>query len=159
MSHVKVWEDGATFIYQGTVINSGGISDVSIGLVPGRGNEFELYAAELSHNDVTASTMNILLRDAAAGNTVMTLFALASMAQNAVARVPTVGTAAATGGNFPQLVRPIMISGLMELFLNAVAIDDLEGITVAILGRVYGGLPTITASPVADETVNTEGPF
>ena len=150
---------GKTFIYQGTVINSGGISDVSIALVPGRGNEFELLTLEISHNDATASTINVLLRDAAAGNTVGTLAAVASVTANSVVRVPAVGTAVITTGNFPQLTRPIMVSGVMELFANAVAIDDLEGITVAILGRVYGGLPTITASPVADETANTESVF
>lgn len=158
MTH-ELFLEGAAFAYQGTVINSGGIDDVSVSLVPGRGHEFELYTAEVSHNDATASTINALVRDAAAGNILMTLAAIASVTQNSVVRVPAVGTAVATGGNFPQLVRPIMISGLMELFLNAVAIDDTEGGTFAIMGRVYGGLPTITASPVADETVNTEGVF
>lgn len=149
--------EGALFLYTATVINSGGISTVSVQLVPGAGNEFELLYATISHNDATASTMNVLFRDENAVTVLPFYDALASVTQNSVLKIPPLGTVAGTGGN-DLAAGPgrLLLAGDMDFFMSAVDIDDLEGITVSIVGRVFGGVPTITASPVADETVTNE---
>lgn len=157
---VLTWPEGGTFIYQSTVINGGGGGgDVSVTLTPGRGNEFELYYGRVSHDDATASTVNARIRDDGA-RTLTSLMALASVTQNSVNQYPSAPAAVATGGNeadSPAATR-FIISGTMDLFVNAVAIDAAEGGTFVIVGRVYGGVPTITESGNSTPTItiNTE---
>lgn len=156
----RVWPDGATYVFQGTVVNNGAISDVSTIFTPGEGNEMELHWASISHNDATASTIQALIRDDD-DRTLTILASVASVTQNSIIQVPGVGTTPGTSGNFPQYTRPIMISGTMDLILSALAIDDTEGITVALVARIIGDIPTLTTVGGGAETVtkNTERVF
>ncbi len=150
----RVWPDGATYVFQGTVVNNGAISDVSTIFTPGEGNEMELHWASISHNDATASTITVFIRDGSAG-TLIALADQASVTQNSVVQVPPVGTVVGTGGNFPQFTRPIMISGNMDIILTAETIDDTEGIAVSLVVRIIGGIPTLTTVGGGTETVTT----
>lgn len=147
------WPNGALFLYRGTNINAAGISDVDTILTPGVGNEFELHWATISHNDVTASTIEVFIRDPS-NNTILELANIASVAQNAVVQVPALAEIPGTGTNLAE-PRRIILAGDMDLFLSALLIDDLEGSTVAIVGRVFGGLPDIVVAGGA-ETVTFE---
>ncbi len=157
---VHSWDDGALYVFQGTVVNNGSISDVTVRYTPGRGNEMELYWASISHNDATASTIIVLIRDPG-GNTLIELANQALVTQNSVIQVPPVGTATAVDGNFPQFVRPIMISGTMDLLLQAIDIDDGEGITVSVVGRVSLNPPAFVSfgGGAQIETINTNRVF
>ncbi len=150
----RIWPDGATYVFQGTVVNNGAISDVSAIFTPGEGNEMELHWASISHNDATASTILALIRDDGA-RTLIEMANIAAVTTNSVIQVPPVGSAPATGGNFPQFTRPIMISGTMDLILTAEDIDDTEGITVALVARIIGDIPTLTTVGGGAETVTT----
>lgn len=151
---VKNWFDGATYVFQGTVVNNGAISDVSTIFTPGVGAEFELQVATISHNDATASTITVLVRDDG-GNMLIEMANQASVTQNSLIQAPPRGTPTTTSGNFPQLTRPIMISGEMDLILTAEDIDDTEGITVSLVARIIGGIPTLTTVGGGAETVTT----
>lgn len=152
--NIKIWPDGTTYVFQGTVVNNGAISDVSTIFTPGEGNEMELHWASISHNDATASTITALIRDDG-GNTLIEMANIALVTQNSIIQVPPVGTATAVDGNFPQFTRPIMISGNMDLILSALAIDDTEGITVSLVARIIGDTPTLTTVGGGTETVTT----
>ncbi len=155
--------DGALFVYQSTIINGGGGGgDVSVVLTPGQGNEFELYWGRISHNDATASDVDVLIRDAGA-RTLVSLYDMDAVAQNAICQFPTAPAAAATGGNVgdsPAATR-FLISGDMDLYMAALAIDLSEGSTNVIVGRIYGGMPTIveTGNSTPAITINTERVF
>ncbi len=146
------WPFGATYVFQGTVVNNGAISDVSTIFTPGAGQEMELHWASIQHNDATASTIQVLIRDAL-DNTLTIMASVASVTQNSIIQVPGVGTTPGTSGNFPQYTRPIMISGTMDLILSALQIDDAEGITVSLVARITGNLPTLTTVGGGTETV------
>ncbi len=150
----QTWPDGATYVFQGTVVNNGAISDVSTIFTPGEGQEMELHWASISHNDATASTIQVLIRDDGP-NTLTIMASVASVVQNAVIQVPGVGTSPGTAGNFPEYTRPIMISGTMNLILSALQIDDLEGITVSLVARIMGNAPVLTTVGGGAETVTT----
>lgn len=144
--------DGATFVYRATVINGGGGGgDTSVTLEPGTGNEFDLTAGTIAHNDATASTINALIRDED-DNTQVPLIALASVAQNSLLNFPHVGAVPATGGNGPGQRRYI-ISGTMDLFVNAVAMDASEGSTHTLFGRIRGSVPAMTESGNSTPTI------
>ncbi len=157
---VHSWDDGALYVFQGTIVNGGAISDVTARFTPGAGNEMELYWASISHNDATASTIIVLIRDPSA-NTLIELANIPLVTQNSVIQVPPVGTATAVDGNFPQFVRPIMISGTMDLLLQAIDIDDGEGITLSVVGRVSVGPPAFVSfgGGTQVETINTNRLF
>lgn len=153
---------GDTWVYQATVINGAAIATPTVTLTPGAGKEFELYWGRISHNDATASTVRALIRDAGA-RTLATLIELASVTQNSVNQFPTAPQAAATGGNeadSPAATR-FLISSTMDLRVEAVDIDASEGITVVIVGRTRGGVPTVaeTGGGTPTITINTEGIF
>lgn len=150
----QTWPDGATYVFQGTVTNNGAISDLSTIFTPGAGQEMELQVATISHNDATASTIQAVIRDNG-GNTLIVLANIASVTQNSVIQIPPVGSVPATDGNFPQLTRPIMISGTMDLILTALAIDDTESIDVSLVVRITGNPPTLTTVGGGAETVTT----
>ncbi len=150
----RLW-NGATWIGQGTVVNNGAISDVSIIITPGAGNEMMLNWASISHNDATASAITALIRDAD-DRTIIELANQAGVNQNAVIQVPPRGTSTGVDGNFPQFTLPIFISGGMDLIMTAETIDDIEGITWSCQGRLIGGaLPTLTTVGGGTETVVT----
>ncbi len=136
--------DGALWIYQASVINGGGGGgDVSILLSPGTGNEFELFYGTVSHDDATPSDVDVVIRDAD-DDLLLNLYDVDAVTQNSLCQFPTAGGAPSTSGNAaPQHTR-FFLSGDMELFITALAIDLSEGITVSLVGRVYGGLPTVT---------------
>ncbi len=150
----RTWPDGATYVFQGTVVNNGAISDVSAIFTPPPGSEMELHWASISHNDATASTIQVLIRDDG-DNTLIIMASVASVTQNSIIQVPGVGTTPGTAGNFPQFTRPIMISGGMDLILSALTIDDGEGITVSLVARIIGAVPTLTTVGGGAETVTT----
>ncbi len=151
---VKEWPDGATYVFQGTVVNNGAISDVSTIFTPPAGSEMELHWASIQHNDATASTIQVLIRDAL-DNALIIMASVASVTQNSIIQGPGVGTAPGTAGNFPQFTRPIMISGGMDLILSALTIDDGEGITVSLVARIIGAIPVLTTVGGGAETVTT----
>lgn len=150
----RTWPDGATYVFQGTVVNNGAISDVSAIFTPGEGAEMEVQVGTISHNDATASTIVVDIRDAG-GRTIVPLANQASVTQNSVIAVPPRGTPTGASGNFPQLTRALMVSGSMDLILTAESIDDTEGITVSLVARVIGAVPTLTTVGGGTETVTT----
>lgn len=155
-----VWPDGATLVYQSTIINgAGGGGTVSVVLTPGDGNEFELYYGRISHNDATASDIDVHIRDA--GDRVLaSLYDVDAVTQNSVCQFPTAPAAAATAGNAadaPAATR-FILSGDMDLYMAALLIDASEGSTNVIVGRIVGGMPTITetGNSTPTITINTE---
>ncbi len=152
--------DGALFVYQSTIINGGGGGGtVSAVLTPGAGNEFELLWGRISHNDATASDIDVHIRDDG-GRVLASLYDMDAVTQNSVCQFPTAPAAAATGGNAgdtPAATR-LFISGTMDLYMAALLIDLSEGSTNVIVGRVYGGMPTIveTGNNTPTITINTE---
>lgn len=136
--------DGALFIYQSSIINgAGGGGNVSVLLTAGVGSEFELHYGTISHNDATASDVDVVVRDAD-DDLLVNLYDVDAVTQNSLCQFPSAGGAPATTGNASPEMRPIILAGDMELFITALAIDASEGITVSIVGRVYGDVPTIT---------------
>ncbi len=151
---------GATFVYQATIINGAAIATPTCTLTPGDGNEFELYYGAISHDDVTASDIDVQIRDDGA-RVVANLYDVDAVTQNSVCRFPPAPGTSGTGGNDAPAATRFIISGTMDLFLQAVDIDANEGITAVIVGRVYGGVPTIaeSAGGTPTITVNTEKVF
>lgn len=150
---MTAFPDGALFIYQASVINgAGGGGDVAVQLVAGAGNEFELLYGTISHNDATASDVDVVIRDAD-DDLLLNLYDVDAVTQNSLCQFPTAGGAPSTAGNAaPQHTR-FFLAGDMELFVTALAIDASEGIAVSIVGRVYGGLPTITEAGNSTPTI------
>lgn len=150
----EFWE-GATFVYRSTIINgAGGGGDCSVLLVPGQGNEFELMYGTIAHNDATASNIDVHIRDED-NNIQAYLYDVDAVTQNSVCQFPTAPQAAATGGNAadsPAATR-FVISGTMNLFMAAIAIDASEGTTNTIVGRYRGDLPTITETGNSTPTI------
>ncbi len=151
---MKSWIDGATWVGQGTVINNGAISDVSIIITPAPGNEMMLLVGSISHNDATASTITVLIRDAD-DNTIIELANQAAVNQNAIIQVPPRGTSTGAAGNIVQLTHPIMISSGMDLIMTAETIDEGEGITWSCLARTISTKPILTTVGGGAETVTT----
>ncbi len=155
----KDYYSGATHVYRATVINGAGGGDTSITLLPRAGNEYALVQGSVSHDDATASTINALVRDEDGNTQIGMIDALAAVTQNSVNYFPSgIGTIPATGGNQSGVPHPVIVSGTMDIFVNAVAIDASEGTTHTMLGRARGGIPTITeagnSTPVI--TITTE---
>lgn len=152
---MNVEPGGALFVYRSTVINgAGGGGDCSVTLSPGEGNEFELYFGTISHNDATASNVDVHIRDED-NNVQAYLYDIDSVTQNSVCQFPTAPAAAATAGNAgdsPAATR-FIISGTMDLYMAAVAIDASEGTTNTICGRIFGGMPTVTESGNSTPTI------
>lgn len=150
-----VWPAGDLFVYRATVINGGGGGgDCSVILVPGAGNEFELYYGTISHNDATASDVDVHLRDED-GNVQSFLYDVDAVVQNAVCQFPPAPGSAGTAGNAadaPAATR-FLLAGTMDLYIAALAIDAAEGITVTIVGRVRGGMPTVTEAGNSTPTI------
>lgn len=147
--------EGALFVYRSTVINgAGGGGDCSVTLTPGAGNEFELYFGRISHNDATASNIDVHIRDED-DNVQAALYDVDAVTQNSICQFPTAPAAAGTAGNAgdsPAATR-FIISGTMDLFMNAVAIDASEGTTNTLVGRVYGGMPAVVESGNSTPTI------
>ncbi len=149
---------GALFVYQSTIINgAGGGGDCSVTLTPGQGNEFELYWGTISHDDATASDVDVQIRDDGA-RVLATLYDVDAVVQNALCQFPPAPGTSATSGNDAPAATRFFISGTMDLFMAALAIDLSEGTTNVIVGRVYGSVPTITESGNSTPaiTINTE---
>lgn len=141
----KEYFSGATLVYRSTVINGAGGGDTSVTFLPRTGNEFALVQGSVSHDDATASTINALIRDEDGNTQIGMIDALASVTQNSVNYFPSgIGTIPATGGNQSGVPHPLMVSGTMDVFVNAVAIDASEGSTHTLIARLRGGIPTIT---------------
>lgn len=158
MTKNEEWHRGALFIYQASVINgAGGGGNVSVQLVAGAGSEFELHYGTISHNDATASDVDVVIRDAD-DDLLVNLYDIDAVTQNSLCQFPSAGGAPATTGNASPEMRPIFLAGDMELFATALAIDLSEGITVSLVGRVYGLIPTITETGNATPaiTINEE---
>ncbi len=158
---IPVRVGGATFVYQSTIINGGGGGgDCSVTLTPGAGNEFELYYGAISHNDATASDIDVQIRDDGA-RIVANLYDVDAVTQNSICRFPPAPGTSSTAGNDAPAASRFIISGTMDLFMAALAIDLSEGTTNVIVGRVYGSLPAVVESgnstPVI--TINTEKVF
>lgn len=137
---------GQTFVYRSTVINgAGGGGDTSVAIDPDRGNEFALIQGSISHDDATASTINALVRDEDDNTQIGMIDALAAVTQNSVNYFPSgIGTIPATGGNQSGIPHPLLVSGDMDIFTNAVAIDLSEGSTHTFVLRLRGRVPIIT---------------
>ncbi len=160
MTSLSETYEGALFVYQSTIINGGGGGGtVSVVLTPGAGNEFELLWGRISHNDATASDIDVHIRDD--GDRVLaSLFDVDAVTQNSVCQFPTAPAAAATSGNVgdtPAATR-FLIAGGMDLYMAALLIDLSEGSTNVIVGRVFGAVPTIveTGNSTPAITINTE---
>lgn len=151
MSH-HVWPRGALFIYQASVINGAAIASPTVLLVPGVGNYFELFYGTISHDDATASDVDVVIRDAD-DDLLANLYDVDAVVQNALCQFPTVGAAPSTTGNAAPFVQRFILAGDMELFITALSIDANEGITVSIVGRVFGGVPTITEAAGGTPTI------
>lgn len=153
--------DGALFVYRATIINGAAIATPTCTLTPGQGNEFQLLMGAISHDDATASTVTAALRDQDDNVLVPFIDALASVTADSINYFPAPGTAVATGGNVPDFPHGVFISGPMDLFLSATNIDATEGITVVIIGRVFGSVPGIveTAGGTPTITISTERTF
>lgn len=150
---------GRLFVYRATIINGAAIATPTCILTPGVDNEFELYHGTVSHNDATASNVDVHIRDEDA-NVQAYLYDVDAVTQNSVCQFPSAPQAAATAGNAadaPAASR-FLISGTMDLYIAAVDIDATEGITVTIVGRIRGGLPTIaeTGGGTPTITITTE---
>lgn len=158
MTNQDYWA-GQLFVYQSTVINNGSISDVAVELSPGRGNEFELYYGTISHNDATASDVDVLIRDGG-DRTLVNLYDVDAVTQNSLCQFPAEAGAPATSGNTSPQPTRFIIAGMMNLFMTALLIDDTEGGTFSIVGRIRGGVPVITETGgTPTVTINTEGTF
>ncbi len=155
-----VWPDGATFVYQATIINGAAIATPTCTLTPGAGNEFELYYGAISHDDVTASDIDVRIRDDGA-RILANLYDVDAVTQNSICRFPPAPGVSSTSGNDAPAASRFMVSGTMDLFLRAVDIDANEGITVAIVGRIFGSTPDVaeTAGGTPTITKNTERTF
>ncbi len=132
---------------------------MSVVLTPGAGNEFELLWGRISHNDATASDIDVHIRDD--GDRVLaSLYDMDAVTQNSVCQFPTAPIVAATAGNVtdtPAATR-LFISGTIDLYMAALLIDLSEGSTNVIVGRVYGDVPSIveTGNSTPTITINTE---
>lgn len=150
--------DGELFAYQATIINgAGGGGNISTTLVPGDGQEFELYWGTVSHNDATASDIDVQIRDDSA-NVLVNLYDVDAVTQNSLCQFPAEAGAPSTSGNTSPQPTRFVISGTMDLFITALAIDLSEGTTTSIVGRVRGNPPTITEAGNSTPaiTINTE---
>ncbi len=153
---VGVRPGGALFVYQSTVINNGSIATCAVELTPGAGNEFELYWGQISHDDATASDIDVLIRDDG-DRELANLYDVDAVTQNSVCRFPPAPGGSSTSGNDAPAASRFMIAGTMNLYMAALSIDDGEGTTNVIVGRVFGSVPTIVETGGTPTiTINTE---
>lgn len=153
MGDDEYWS-GGTFVYHGTIENGGGGGgSVNWKLSPGVGNELELLYGLITNGDtVSRSTQGRLRNDG--GDTLVDILENSSQsAATSRSIIDALGAVARVGDG-----RRLIVSGDMDIFLNASSLAAGQDATIALVCRFRGGVPTVTevgnSTPVI--TVNTE---
>ena len=141
------WPDGSEFVYQGDITNgAGGAGDQTDLLVPGVGNEIEIYSIVVLNGDGSARTVTVVVETDTAGEEVNRPVAAQSV--NAGSREPVPNARLGHGQG------RLILSGGMRLLITIAAVALSEDTAVGINGRIKGGVPTITESGASTPTIN-----
>lgn len=152
----KEYWSGGTWIYHVQITNgAGGSGTVSVTVVPGDGNEFDVLYGGIINGDSTNRTLRAEILDESGGNTLGRLARLSAGAGTALSFPATDEQA---NDNSSGAGARYTVSGSMAFLMTGAAIAASQDLTFGVACRIRGGIPTATevGQSTPTITVNTE---
>jgi len=150
------WPAGATWVFQGTVLEdaTAGTHVCSLTVTPGAGNELRILTMRFVAGAGAANITSFFFDDGT--NRLGTMVDSLSLASGAITQWPSYQAPVAANSNINGPSDGIFISGAMRLVMNVSTATVSLTHTFAVVCRLLGGLPTATlADTVGAPTLTT----
>ena len=156
MTRDEGYWDGATWVYEATLINGGTSGSIVALIVPGAGNEMELLYGTITNQD-TSTRASVVIIESDDGANLGLFLNSDNVGAGGTAMFPNTN---ATIARLPGGQRNL-ISGEMQLRVQLTSVAASQDFRVAVVCRIRGGVPTVTATVTSggSETVRTEKVF
>ena len=152
----KEYWDGATWVYEATLLNGAGAGTILAVIASSAGEEMELLYGMLQNQDTSTRNASVVIEDDSGENLVFFLNADAITA-GGTASFPTTEENIVRGAGGQRY----FISGTQQLNVTIVSVGGSQDMRVAVAMRIRSAVPTVTAtvSSGGSETVRSERIF